>query len=77
MHTAGDDTPLGPVLRELSELSTCIQAEQHQGCLETIAALRQEVAELRATVAHLRAGRSEVPNRLRPVVARALLSHSS
>lgn len=73
MRVSRDETPLAPVLRELSRLSESIRAEHTCDCRETIAELRQEIAELRATVAHLRAGRTDVPSSLRPVVARSVV----
>jgi len=73
MSTTRDDTPLAPVLRELTRISQSLQVERPCGCQETIDELRREVSELRAAVAHLRASRIGVPKDLRPVVARALL----
>jgi hypothetical protein len=40
----------------------------------TIEALHREVADLRRTVAHLRAGAGPLPAHLRPVSARAVLA---
>ena len=73
MSTTRDDTPLAPVLRELTRISQSLQVERPCGCQETIDELRREVSELRAAVAHLRTSRIGVPKDLRPVVARALL----
>jgi hypothetical protein len=75
MSAIRDETPLAPVLRELTRISQSLQVEQPCDCQETIDELRREVAELRAAVAHLRASRVGVPRDLRPVVARALLDN--
>jgi len=77
MTATRNETPLAPVLRELTRISQSLQVKPPCGCQETIDELRREVSELRAAVAHLRASRIGVPKDLRPVVARALLDNEA
>jgi len=68
------------ILRELDRISGAVESHRAADDRATIDALTQEIADLRATVAHLRAGRptngagAPLPARLRPVLARAVLA---
>lgn len=65
------------ILRELERIAGAVESRRAADDRATIDALTREVADLRATVAHLRAARDggrPLPGRLRPVLARAVLA---
>ena len=63
-----------PLLTELERISGRVDTERAAADQALIADLRREITELRAAVAHLRAGATALPGRLRPVVARAMIT---
>jgi hypothetical protein len=65
---------VGPLLRELERISGHADTERAAADQALIGELRQEIVALRAAVAHLRAGTTPLPGRLRPVVARAMIA---
>lgn len=65
--------PVAALLGELERICGRADTERAAADQAVIRELRREVAELRETVAHLRAGGGPLPPRLRPVAARALL----
>jgi hypothetical protein len=75
MSTAHHDQrgPLAPVLDELSRITDAVESERAARDRETIEALRQEVADLRAAIAHLRTSSKPLPPALRPAVARSMI----
>ncbi|WP_300015408.1 hypothetical protein [Pseudonocardia sp.] len=62
------------ILRELDRLTGVVESQRAADDRVAIEALRREVADLRRTVAHLRAGAGPLPVHLRPVLARAVLA---
>lgn len=65
---------ISPLLCELDRIAAAVESRRAVEDRAEIDALTREVAELRATVAHLRAGAGPLPVRLRPVLARAVLA---
>ncbi len=61
-----------PLLTELERIAGRVESDRALADQALIAGLREEVVQLRAAVAHLRAGATPLPTRLRPVVARAV-----
>ena len=74
MDAIRSDTPIAALLGELDRICGRVDTERAAADQAVIRELRREVAALRQAVAHLRAGGGPVPARLRPVVARAVLT---
>lgn len=65
---------MNAILHELDRIAGAVESRRAADDRTTIDALTREVADLRRTVAHLRAGAAPLPAHLRPVLARAVLA---